>query len=118
MLTCPLVVKNVSKKLVNTHIHMHSTAQHNVHVSILIIHVYRHIHNAYWHLYFVAWQPNFDKHISSHKRGGGVRGVEQWIRMAIECKIVVLSDTGPASEGFVYKRLQLVNFACELDVHL
>ena len=32
----------------------------------------------------VAWQPNFDKQISSQERGGGVRGVEQWIRMATD----------------------------------
>ena len=25
----------------------------------------------------VAWQPNFDKQMSSHEKGGGIRGVEQ-----------------------------------------
>ena len=36
----------------------------------------------------------FDKEISSQERGGGVRGVEQWIRMATDYKIVVVPDTG------------------------
>ena len=46
-------------------------------------------------LYSSAWQPNFDRQISSHDRGGGVRGVEQWIWMATECKQqYILPDTG------------------------
>ena len=52
-------------------------------------------------LYYVAWQPNFDKKISSNKRGDGVKGVEQWTWMAVHCstsqqntKTVVFTDTG------------------------
>ena len=45
-------------------------------------------------LYSVAWQPNFDKQISSQEKGGGVRGVEQWIRMANEYIIVTLYTPG------------------------
>ena len=36
------------------------------------------------HLWSVAWQPSFDKQIPSQERGGGVRGVEQWIQMATD----------------------------------
>ena len=32
--------------------------------------------------------------MSSHEKGGGVRGVKQWIRMVTECKIVILTGTG------------------------
>ena len=42
----------------------------------------------------VAWQhPNIDKQISSHERGGGVRGVEQWIQVATDYEIAVVPDT-------------------------
>ena len=30
-----------------------------------------------YYLYSVAWQPNFDKLISSHEKGDDIRGVEQ-----------------------------------------
>ena len=42
----------------------------------------------------VVPDTNFDKKISSQERGGGVRGVEQWIQMATDYKIVVVPDTG------------------------
>ena len=38
--------------------------------------------------HFAIWEQNFDKQISSQERGGGVRGVEQWIRMATDYKIM------------------------------
>ena len=55
--------------------------------------------------------PNFDKQISSQERGGGIRGVEQWIRMATDYKIVVVPDTGstrPCIECSQCLRLQLL----------
>ena len=46
-----------------------------------------HVHTQL-HLYSVAWRLNFDKQISSYERGGGVRGLGQWIRTATDYKII------------------------------
>ena len=38
--------------------------------------------------------PNFDKQIPSQRRGGGVSRVGQWVRVAMEYKIVIPPDMG------------------------
>ena len=51
------------------------------------------LYSVYIYMYSVAWQPNSSKQISSHKKHGDVKGVEQWIQVATKYEIVISSDT-------------------------
>ena len=54
-----------------------------------------HTYSVHVHTFvFCCPAAKFDKQICSHQKGGGIRGVEQWIRMATEYKMVILPDMG------------------------
>ena len=71
---------------------------------------------VYSTLLSVAWQPNFGKKISSQERGGGVRGVEQWFRMATDYKIVVVPDTGSPDHGCIELSGTTTTICCQMGM--
>ena len=44
-------------------------------------------------VWLVAWQPNIDKKVSSHKMDGSARGLEHWIQTATKYNISIPLDT-------------------------